>query len=277
MTDEIDAQRAAESALSLKAGAVLKDLPGRRRITRYGELVVKSFATIEADAFERERAGLLSLASTGLAPALFSHGESWVATAWLDGEPIEEAGDDAHRSLGRWLARLHAVDPAGLPPWPLAQRLRAGLSDPPDSCPADLVEPLAAAAERWIPHLRSDTFVHGDWGDSNVLANPEDPTDIRAIIDFEDCHVGDAAEDFRWQAMTGPASTMLAPMLQTYGDMGPYAGERIAAATTELIIDVLSWYSAPEEIERAQRNCLPTLRALIDGWLPAAAPNTQIQ
>ncbi len=267
--NEIDAQRAAESALDLTAGDLLKDLPGRRRIVRYGELVVKAFATAEAEAFERERAGLQALGATGLAPALVSHGERWVAIDWLDGEPIEEGDDDVHRSLGRWLSRLHAVDPADLPTWPLADRLRATLANPPDSCPADLVPALGEAADRWILHLRRDTFVHGDWGDSNVLANSTDPVDICAIIDFEDCHMGDAAEDFRWQAMTGPASTMLAPMLQAYGDLGPHAGERIAAATTELIVDALGWSSEPQYIERTQRNCLPTLRALIDGWLPA--------
>lgn len=207
------------------------------------------------------------LASTGLAPALVGDGDRWTATRWIDGAPFNDVDGAMHGSLGQWLARLHAVPAAALPDWPLGPRLLRHFDDPPDACPADVLGPLADVARSWIPHLRQDTFVHGDWGDSNVLADTTSG-EIITIIDLEDCHIGDAAEDFRWQAMQGPASLQLTPMWQAYGDLGSHAGERIAAATTELILDYLGWHSKPEGIAQAQRDCLPTLRAFVDGWLP---------
>jgi hypothetical protein len=79
--DEVEAQRAACDALALSAPDLLRDLPGRRRVLRAGDVVLKAFATAERDAWLRERAGLRALQGTGLAPDLLSEGERWVAVS----------------------------------------------------------------------------------------------------------------------------------------------------------------------------------------------------
>jgi aminoglycoside phosphotransferase len=266
--DEVEAQRAACDALALSAPDLLRDLPGRRRVLRAGDVVLKAFATAELYAWLRERAGLRALQGTGLAPDLLSEGERWVAVSWIESEPPEDNEQMVHEALGRWLRRLHDVSPDGLVPWPLADRLRHHLQSPPPGCSQDLAADVAAAAQGWLPHLREETFVHGDWGDSNVLSAVDEPARILCIIDFEDVRVGDAAEDFKWQAMTGPTSTMLPPMLDSYGDLGPRAGERLAAATAEHCLEVLGWGGSGSGRARTESVCLPTLRALADGWLP---------
>lgn len=266
--DEVEAQRAACDALALSAPDLLRDLPGRRRVLRAGDVVLKAFATAERDAWLRERAGLRALQGTGLAPELLSEGERWVAVSRVQGKPPKDTEEPVHHALGRWLRRLHDVAPDGLAAWPLADRLQHLLRSPPQGCCERLAADVAAAAQDWLPHLREETFVHGDWGDSNVLSAVDEPARLLCIIDFEDVRVGDAAEDFKWQAMTGPTSTTLPPMLASYGDLGPRAGERLAAATAEHCLEVLGWGGSGAGRARTESVCLPTLRALADGWLP---------
>ena len=272
--NELEALGLAEDSLAVSSeGEVPRDLPGRRRVVRYGDVVVKAFAHIERDAWSRELAGLEALQGSDLAPSLRSSGACWTATHWVEGVPPGsldfEEDPTMHRVLGEVLARLHGTTPAELRPWSVADRLRARLDDPPDACPPELVRGLRDLTAGWLPLHRADVFVHGDWGTSNVLAPSDDPTDVLVIIDFEDAHLGDPAEDFRWQAMAGPTSTQLPSMLAGYGrDLGPHIAERIGTAAAELCLDILGWDLSEAERVRSYGASRATLQALIDGWRP---------
>ncbi|MCF8470418.1 MAG: phosphotransferase family protein [Parvibaculum sp.] len=64
-------------------------------------------------------------------------------------------------------------------------------------------QPVARAAIRWLhrnppPPAERICVVHGDYRTGNFLYNEEG--DIRAILDWEMCHLGDPLEDVAWAA-----------------------------------------------------------------------------
>lgn len=109
--------------------------------------------------------------------------------------------------LGAALAAIHAID--------VEQPGLAGLAESPSgggSARAEIertafglrelaVEPhpVLDLAERWLleraPEPRRRALVHGDYRVGNVLFGPEG---LRAVLDWELCHVGDPVEDLGW-------------------------------------------------------------------------------
>lgn len=100
---------------------------------------------------------------------------------------------------GAALARIHALDAAGLPDLPRgAARERldqlhetyAGFDDP---------RPVFALAFAWlarnVPEPGPLRLVHGDFRLGNFVVGPEG---LRAVLDWEGAHFGDPAEDFGW-------------------------------------------------------------------------------
>ena len=256
---------------------VLADHPGRRRVVRAGDVVVKAFAAAEHAAWRREVAGLRAVAGRSWAPTLAAAGERWSATGWIDGVvPMDTGVDDAaiHAALGPALARLHAVPPTGLESWPLAERVEALLAAPPDACAPALAADVGRLVRPLLGLVRDDGFVHGDWGTANVLVAPDgELTDVVAVIDFEDAHTGDPVEDLKWQVLAGPASVELTALGAAYraagGDLGPNAAERLVAAGAELCLDVLGWTSlAPAVESRFHDRCRRTLEELVAGTWP---------
>lgn len=64
-------------------------------------------------------------------------------------------------------------------------------------------QPVARAAIRWMrrnppPPAQKISVVHGDYRTGNFLFNPEG--EIKAILDWEMCHLGDPLEDLCWAA-----------------------------------------------------------------------------
>ena len=280
MTDrpELTSLRAAFVALGVETErALLADHPGRRRVVRVGDIVVKAFAPDEHAAWLREESGLRALVGAGLAVPLVATGPLWTATGWFEAvSPIQGVVDlvPLHRSLGQYLARLHQVDPSGMRPWPVADRLRALLDSPPASCPSSLVKGIDRMVDPWMsfPAAATQRYVHGDWGTSNVLVEPESTTTVVAVVDFEDSHVGDPAEDFKWQVLAGPESPDYAAMRSGYRiagrTLGPKAGERLALAGAELCLDVLRWEVPGDRVVAFRDRCLQTLDELLSGRLP---------
>ena len=225
----------------------------------------------------REVAGLGAVAGQTWAPVVAGWGERWSATRWIDGVvPMHtEVGNaEIHAALGPALVALHGVEPTGLAPWPLVDRMRAFLADPPAACPPALAADVGRLVEPLLSRVRDDAFVHGDWGTANVLVRPDRLTEVVAVIDFEDAHVGDAAEDAKWQVLAGPESEELATMAASYraagGDLGPHAVERLVVAGAELCLDVLGWTNlSPPVAERFHGRCRQTLAELVDGAWPA--------
>jgi aminoglycoside phosphotransferase (APT) family kinase protein len=101
------------------------------------------------------------------------------------------------------LARIHAIDPAGLDRLPRSEGEDAALA----ACEfwereLDRIgEPLPAVeiGLRWlranVPPPASETLVHGDFRLGNFLAGPGG---LHAVLDWELCHSGDSAEDLGW-------------------------------------------------------------------------------
>ena len=276
--DEVEALSVALAALGADDGepVVLADHPGRRRVVRAGDAVIKAFSQAETAAWRREVAGLRAVAGRPWAPAVAGSGERWSATAWIEGVIPMDAGVgnvEIHTALGPTLAALHAVAPAGLAPWPLVERVRSFLADPPATCPPTLATGVARLVEPLLPLAREDSFVHGDWGTANVLVRGDRQTEVLAVIDFEDAHVGDRAEDLKWQVLSGPASEELVALGASYraagGDLGAHAVERLVLAGAELCLDVLGWANLSPAVEaRFHGRCRQTLEELAAGTWP---------
>ena len=204
-------------------------------------------------------------------------GDGWSATRVLDGivpmsTEVEEVA--IHRAIGPPLAALHAVAPDGLPEWSVVDRLRAHLAAPPATCPPALARAVSSLVDPLLGAVTAPVgFVHGDWGTANVLVDPAALTRVLAVIDFEDAHAGDAAEDFKWQVLAGPTSDQFTAMAQTYvaagGDLGADAVERLVVAGAELCLDVLGWSNlSPPVAERFHGRCRQTLEELVGGAWP---------
>lgn len=277
--DEVEALARALSALGPAAAGdavVLADHPGRRRVVRTGGVVVKAFSTAEDAAWRRELAGLRAVAGRSWAPVLAGFGERWTATRRIDGViPMDEDVGNAeiHAAIGPMLAALHAVAPDGLATWPVVERLRAFLAAPPPTCPPSLAVDVERLVAPLVPLVVSGVFVHGDWGTANVLVSGDEPTSVIAIIDFEDAHIGDPAEDLKWQVLSGPRSEDLRSIGPSYvaggGDLGPHAVERLVVAGAELCLDVLGWSNlAPPVAARFHDRCRRTLEELVAGTWP---------
>jgi aminoglycoside phosphotransferase (APT) family kinase protein len=274
--DEADVLAAALATIGRDVDEVLAVQKGRRQVVRAGDVVVKAFASVEQAAFERERAGLRALAGTGVAVELVADGERWTATRHVPGTtvPMHLGVDEGaiHRALGPWLASLHAIAPTGLAPWSVVDRLRARLADPPPGCPPALAADVGRLVEPWLGLIVDDAFVHGDWGTANVLVRPDAPTEVVAVIDLEDAHRGDPAEDFAWPVLAGPdGPPQQAAMASTYGrPLGPHAVERLVVCGAEKCLDVLGWTLSGDQGARFNDRCRQTLEELVAGVRPPA-------
>lgn len=103
------------------------------------------------------------------------------------------------RECGEVLARIHAIEPAEVPDLPVhaardqVAQYRAiydAFDDP---------RPVFELAFRWLDdHAPADTLarvVHGDFRSGNLMVDEEG---LRAVLDWELAHVGDAHSDLGW-------------------------------------------------------------------------------
>jgi aminoglycoside phosphotransferase (APT) family kinase protein len=265
------------SSIAAAPMEVLTDHPGRRRVVRVDDVVVKAFSSSEHAAWEREVAGLRA-AGPEVAVELVAHGERWTATRFVSGTEVPmrlEVGEVAiHQALGPWLARLHDRPPWGLRAWSVVDRLRERVASPPAGCPDALAADVGRLVEPLLRLAREDTLVHGDWGTANVLVPADDPAHVLRIIDFEDAHRGDPAEDFAWQVLAGPGpdGVQLPAMAATYApvrSLGRHPVERLVVAGAEKCLDVLGWSLSGEPGARFSDRCRRTLEELVAGTWPA--------
>lgn len=239
----------AVTALDLDVNDSSAVLRARRGICtlKVGALVVKVFATSQSDYWHREATAYRALEGSDLAPQLAGVGDLWVATVWLDLITPASLPDSIamHHALGEALARFHTVDGCGLQRLSMADRLHHWLNERQD-CPPALARDVARAIVPLTSLYQESHFVHGDWGDANVLAPANDPYRISKIIDFEDSHLGDPAEDFKWTLVHGGPpwggfETMAGAYTDAGGALGEKATERLVLAATEWCLDLLSW------------------------------------
>ena len=232
-----------------ESAAVLRARPGVCTLKVQGA-VLKVFAPSQSDYWIREATAVRQLAGSDLAPELVGVGDHWVATTSLDlVTSLSQAPSTTpmHNALGTMLARLHAVNPGALAPLSMAERLDHWLHHHPAvECPPPLARAIEKMLVALVPLYRTSHFVHGDYGDANVLAPHGDPHRILKVIDFEGARLGDPAEDFKWTlAQGGPPWRAFASMAAAYaaagGDLGPNASERLVLAATEWCLDLLTW------------------------------------
>ena len=147
-------------------------------------------------------------------PEVLAHSEA--PSAWetaglvmrvVDGEALARrilrddefavARDRLTDDCGRFLAGLHAIDPADVPGLPSddpVDGLRAALA-----LTGDDPFPTFELAFRWLdatrPADRQHVIVHGDFRLGNLLVGPDGLT---AALDWELVHLGNPAEDLGW-------------------------------------------------------------------------------
>ncbi|TAJ26190.1 MAG: phosphotransferase family protein [Reyranella sp.] len=123
-----------------------------------------------------------------------------IARKLLRDAPYETARGKIASQLGEILARIHATDPATLPP--LVTRdaagsvasLRRGIDV------LDRALPVFELALTWLDRRKPaapahPVLVHGDYRTGNYLA---DESGVTAILDWEGAHLGDPVEDLGW-------------------------------------------------------------------------------
>lgn len=148
--------------------------------------------------------------------------------------------------LGRFLAGLHAIDPAEVP----------GLSDV-DSLAQywtsyesiDDVSPTFEAAYRWLdshrPERSGTTIVHGDLRMGNIIVGEEG---LRAVIDWELVHQGDPVEDLGWLCVK--AWRFGAPLpVGGVGTIDQLLGAYEQEAGTTVDRDALHWWLVQKTLQ----------------------------
>ncbi len=127
-------------------------------------------------------------------------GGTAIARKLLRDPPYEKARSRVAGQLGEILARIHAVDPATLPP--LERREAADqvaiLYRSLDHL--DAPQPVFELALAWLDRrkpaaLDRPLLVHGDYRTGNYLVDEEG---VSAILDWELAHLGDPMEDLGW-------------------------------------------------------------------------------
>jgi aminoglycoside phosphotransferase (APT) family kinase protein len=167
-----------------------------------------------ADGMSIEAHAIASAARAGVpVPDVLAYGDDterleapFMIMEWLAGETLARRilGEDQYRGLrerlagecGDILARIHGIVPGdvpGLHSYDVVCDLRDQL---------DLyteASPVFELALRWLDANRPDAgptaVVHGDFRNGNLIVGPEG---VRAVLDWEMVHLGDAMEDLGW-------------------------------------------------------------------------------
>jgi len=123
-----------------------------------------------------------------------------IARKLLRDPPYEAARGKIASQLGEILARIHATDPATLPP--LMRREAADhIAELRRSLDAlGQAQPVFELALSWLDRrkpapLERPVLVHGDYRTGNYLV---DETGVTTILDWELAHLGDPVEDLGW-------------------------------------------------------------------------------
>lgn len=119
-------------------------------------------------------------------------------------EPTEELCRGISKTVAETLVQLHAVDPweAGLgdlgKPEGFLERQTKGWISRYEKAKTDEiseVEPLTRWLASNVPESPEPTIIHNDYKLNNLILNPEDPTEVRAVLDWEMATIGDPLFD----------------------------------------------------------------------------------
>jgi aminoglycoside phosphotransferase (APT) family kinase protein len=135
-----------------------------------------------------------------------------------DVEPTRELCRGISRTVADTLAELHAVDPdeAGLGdlgrPEGFLERQARGWIGRYEKAKTDEIEevgPLTEWLVKDIPESQDPAIIHNDYKLNNLILDPEDLTEVRAVLDWEMATVGDPLFDLAvslsyWTEPTDP-------------------------------------------------------------------------
>ena len=119
-------------------------------------------------------------------------------------EPDEELCRRISQTVVDTLVELHAVDPAeaglgdlGRPEGFLGRQTEGwiGRYDKAKTDEIDEVEPLTRWLAANVPESPTPTVIHNDYKLNNLVLNPDDLTEVRAVLDWEMTTVGDPLFD----------------------------------------------------------------------------------
>ncbi len=146
-----------------------------------------------------------------------------IARRILRDDTYADARPRMARQCGEIAARIHALDPASLPPLPVQdataqiEMYRATLDTFGEPHPA------FELALRWLAdnvpqHASSSTpaLVHGDFRNGNFIVGPEG---IRAVLDWELAHLGDPIEDLGWLCVKSWRFGVVDKLVGGFGDV----------------------------------------------------------
>ncbi len=149
------------------------------------------------------------------------------------------------------LAEIHAIDPAasglatfGRPDGYLARQVRRFLEIWPHNRTRDLdggVERVAAWLLANLPASGPPTVVHGDFRIGNLLAAPDAPARITAVLDWELCTIGDPLADVGYLVSTYDDPDLSPVTALTGFPSAADLGARYAALTGR-DVSHLAWY-----------------------------------
>lgn len=198
------------------------------------------------------------------------------AMDFVEGEtsPAKFLGDAGLRrnlacGVGSALARIHAVPLPSLPTLPSetpAQQVRS-LRDAYDSFgqPSPTFEVAFRHLEAHLPAERPRALVHGDFRTGNLLVGPEG---LRAVLDWELCHVGDPIEDLGWLCVAAWRFGRLSDRVGGFGSVDALREGYVAAGGTDFTADELDFWEIYGTL-RWGVICLYQVYAHLRGQIPS--------
>lgn len=126
-----------------------------------------------------------------------------IARKILRDDEFKDARPLLAKQCGAELARIHAIDVAGLPPLKTSQSsdvITANLEvyDSIDE-PHPVFEAAFQFLKQRVPKQETTKLVHGDFRHGNLMIGPDG---LRAVLDWEGLHIGDPMEDLGWLCVT---------------------------------------------------------------------------
>jgi aminoglycoside phosphotransferase (APT) family kinase protein len=178
-------------------------------------------------------------------------GPAWLVLERVDGETIprrilRDAQYAPARSAlagqcGRALAAIHSIDPGNVggldttDQFDQYRELLDALGEP---------HPAFELGFRWLgrnrPPARTDTVVHGDFRNGNLVVGPDG---LRAVLDWELAHRGDPLEDLGWLCIRAWRFGV-APRVGGFGEVDDLVAAYEAASGAIVDRDALAWWEA---------------------------------
>jgi len=147
---------------------------------------------------------------------------------------------------GRIAARIHAVDPGGLPHLPVQDGAAqvAFYRNALDTFGEP--HPAFELGLRWLdrhapPPPATPVLVHGDLRNGNFIVGPEG---IRAVLDWELSHLGDPVEDLGWLCVRAWRFGIDERLVGGFGDLPDLLAAYTAAGGAPVAEDTLRWWVA---------------------------------